>query len=244
MLSIEDAATKAILQESEAAFEQWWHEHGELWQKGAVQAASIRDNVPVPVEYCISIIARLADQPHAPMAQLREITEHLRATSPTQYYYPLDTLHITLLSCTHRSEALTDFPPDRVERVVDVVARSLAKIEPLRVQLRGLGIIRNLCFFQGLPYTREPATLRGKLVPGLRAAGIEPMILSQALPLHATMMRVINTDPQNLRLLYDTLSHMRQIDVGGLLITKWEIVLNDILLSPQHTIVLKTIDVV
>lgn len=88
-------------------FEKIWETEGRKLFNGDVSPSAMKDGEIAPVDYCISTIARLMQQPHGSeiVTNIRSILFNLFKAANEQFIYPDESLHVSLLGCTQREKS-------------------------------------------------------------------------------------------------------------------------------------------
>jgi hypothetical protein len=193
-----------------------------------------------PVDYCLSTIAPLYSQAQNPIEMIEIIKNELYlAAGGDQFFYPRPSIHISLLACTQRAASPELFPAERIQRVGDICAKTIAGTGRVAMQLRGVNLIGNQVFIQAFPHTCQWPKLRQKLEEALLAAGETPVSHSDKAPVHVNLMRLTATSRQKLTALLHTIERLRQAEIGHVTISEIELVLTDFVVSADHTKLLR-----
>jgi hypothetical protein len=195
----------------------------------------MQDGETVPVDYCVTTVARLGDQPAAPMVAILGLQEQLRTASPEQFYYPAPSIHVSLLGCTQRRSDPGVFAVGRIQAIGRVCEQVITGRGPVRLALRGIGITGNQVFVQVLPRDRAWEALRRGLEDALLAIGEEPISYPNKGPIHMNIARVIRADSASISALLARVDDLHDVDAGEVTITTVSFLLTDFLLSPRHT---------
>ena len=85
-------------------FERLWKIEGDKLLRANIIPSAVKDGEIYPVDYCISAIARLIQQPHGAevVCGIRNALSELFEAADTQFIYPDESLHVSLLGCTQR----------------------------------------------------------------------------------------------------------------------------------------------
>lgn len=199
---------------------------------------SIMENgVICPIDYCISTIARLIQQPQGGefVCGIRNALSDLFEAAETQFIYPDESLHVSLLGCTQRQKT-NIFDGGRINRIQDVCARVIKETEPAEVLLKGVGIIGNQIFIQGIPLNRNWEALRISLEKGLVNIGENPISYEDKSPIHMNLIRIVNADPGLLASLHKVISRLRDMKLGTVKLSAIEYVITDFCVSKQNVV--------
>ena len=86
-------------------FERLWKIEGDKLLRANIIPSAVKDGEIYPIDYCISTIARLIQQPHGAevVCGIRNALSELFEAADTQFIYPDESLHVSLLGCTQRN---------------------------------------------------------------------------------------------------------------------------------------------
>ena len=240
--AVTDADATPPADQAAAYFADLWRRASADWRAGTVSPARMADGVTVPVDYCVSTIARLAAQPGSPLARVQEVQASLMAASPGQFLYPPPSLHVSLLGCTPRRPSPDQFDAGQVGRIRDACARVLAWTGSVAFDLRGVGVQGCQVFVQVIPRTDAWGTLRQALETALVAAGEAPISYPDRRPIHLNVLRMTDTSPASLAAMLDAVDALRDAPIAELVISRVELVLTDLVVSPRHARTLATFE--
>ena len=224
----------AAAEEARRHFAALWRAHAPAWQAGLVQPVTMRDGACLPLDFCMTTIARVADQA-APVPELDAAVERLRAAAPGQFVYGADQRHITLVGCTPRFAECGALAPERIRRIRDVVATVLADAPPIAFDLDGVGALGAQVFVQVVPRDRRWQRLRERLAAALATAGEAPQIHPSAAPIHLNVLRVTDAGERALAPLFTVIESLRHVPLGCLVVAHIALVLTDFVVTPGHT---------
>ena len=82
-------------------FERLWKIEGDKLLRANIIPSAVKDGEIYPVDYCISTIARLIQQPHGAkvVCGIRNALSELFEAADTQFIDPDESLHVSLLGC-------------------------------------------------------------------------------------------------------------------------------------------------
>jgi hypothetical protein len=195
----------------------------------------MRDGVTVPIEYCVTTVARLVDQPGAPLAEILALQKQLRAASPTQFFYLPTSLHVSLLGCTRRHPTPDAFSPEQVRSIAEVCERVITGRPPVRLTFRGIGAVGNQVFVQVFPRDRSWEHLRRDLDDALRALGEDPISYPNRAPIHLNVARVTDASPASIAALLACVDRLHDAPIGEITISRVSYLITDFVLSADHT---------
>ena len=141
-------------------FERLWKIEGDKLLRANIIPSAVKDGEIYPVDYCISTIARLIQQPHGAevVCGIRNALSELFEAADTQFIYPDASLHVSLLGCTQRKNTNV-FEHAQINKIKHICIKEIEKKEPAEIILRGIGIVGNQIFIQGFPHKPYPRTL-------------------------------------------------------------------------------------
>ena len=227
---------------AEAYFAALWQRASAEWRAGSVAGARMAHGATVPVDYCLSTIARLGSQPGAPLAAVQRVQTALAVAGPGQFVYPPASLHVSLLGCTPRHASPDAFTPDQVGRIQEVCARVLSRSGPVRLDLRGVGVQGCQVLVQVLPRIDAWARLRAYLEDALVEIGERPIAYPDKRPIHLNVLRMTDTSPDAPSRMLAAVEALRDAPLGALTIARVELVITDFVVSPRHARTLATFD--
>jgi 2'-5' RNA ligase len=228
------------LQTAEQRFDQLWQQARQNLLDGNIVAAKMNNGATDPVDYCLSTIAPLYIQAQNPIETIETIkNELLLAAGGDQFFYPRPSIHISLLACTQRAASPEAFSAERIRRIGDICAKTIAGTGRVVMQLRGVNLIGNQVFIQAFPQTYEWTALRQKLEEALLAAGETPITHPDKAPVHVNLMRLTATSREKLTTLLHAIERLRRVEIGNVTISEIELVLTDFVVSAGHTKLLR-----
>ena len=227
---------------AKAYFADLWRRASAEWRAGTIAPACMTDGTTVPVDYCLSTIARLIAQQDSPLEAVQPVQAALAATGAGQFVYPASSLHVSLLGCTPRRPSPEAFDSVRARRIREVCGQILERHGPVSLDLRGVGVQGCQVFIQVVPRTDAWARLRETLEAALRAAGEEPISYPDKRPIHLNVLRMTDTTPASLGAMLAAVEARRDVPLGELTITRVELAVTDFVVSPRHARTLATFD--
>ncbi|MDP8922771.1 MAG: 2'-5' RNA ligase family protein, partial [Chloroflexota bacterium] len=225
-----------------AYFAGLWRRTSAEWRAGAVAPARMVDGATIPVDYCVSTIARLAAQPGGPLAAVQQVQAALAAACPGQFLYPAGSLHVSLLGCTPRVPSPDAFGAEKIRRIHDLCARVLARRGPVTLALRGVGVQGCQVFVQAIPGDDAWARLRQALEDALVAAGEAPIAYPDKRPIHLNVLRMTDASPATLDRMLAAVEALLDAPLGELTVAWVELVVTDFVVSPRHVRTLATFE--
>lgn len=155
---------------------------------GRLVAEIAAGHFDVPGGWCLSTIARLTTNAPELLEPVRSLQMQLMAASEC-YRYPLESLHISLLGLTPRTER-ERLDRVRQSRAIEITRATLADLEPCTMQITGLNLLGNQWFLEIVPSDERWANARQRLGKAALAAGESPMIHPDAEPIHLNIARI------------------------------------------------------
>ena len=232
----------SVSNQAQERFDQLWKVGMYQLNSGLVERACMRDGTTDPVDYCVSIIARLMLQENGGdlVASIREKLDGLSDAMTEQFLYEDASLHVSLLGCTPRQPE-PGFAKEKIETIAAIARTELVPVrDPAIVTLRGIGIIGNQLFIQGLPHNRQWEHLRRNFTDALEQAGEHPLSYPDTSPIHINVARITNTEPDTMSRVVAALEESRNTDFGIITLTRAELVITDFVVSSKRLRVLDT----
>jgi len=172
----------------------------------------------------ITILVRIPDNIKREISSFLSTLEHLE---PSQYYYPLSDLHVTILSIISCRPGfqLTDFRP---EAYCQEIKHALKSVTAFQIEFSGITASTGCIMIQGYPKGSQLDQLRANLREGFRESGLESTIDSRykLITAHITVARFQSPlkDPVTFT---DKLNSYRDYNFGTLDVNELEFVYND-----------------
>lgn len=172
-------------------------------------------------------------------ANIQLFLNELKAIDSAQYYYPDSDIHITVLSIISCYEGFT-LDKIRVEDYIEIVQKSLADLDKIKIKFRGITASPSAIMIQGFPIDESLNILRNKLRENFKKSTLEQSIDSRysLTTAHSTVMR-FQEPLQNPKKLIEIADKFRDYDFGELTIENLELVYNDWYQREENTIHLK-----
>lgn len=226
-----------------ARFDKLWETEGGKLLRADIVPSAMTDGEISPIDYCISTIARLIHQPHGgeTVCGIRSVLSNLFGAAGAQFIYPDESLHVSLLGCTQR-EKTSIFEPDQINKIKAICIREIEQKEPAEIILKGIGIVGNQIFIQGIPVNRNWEALRTSMEKELVMIGEQPISYEDKSPVHINIIRIVNSTPDLLASLHKTLSQLRDVELGTIKLTTIEFVITDFCVSKKNVIWLDKIE--
>jgi len=108
--------------------------------------------------------------------------------------------------------------------------------------LKGVGIVGNQIFIQGIPMNINWKELRTSLDKRLVNSGECPISYEDKMPIHINILRIVNANPDLLASLHTVISRLRDVDLGTIKLTTIEFVITDFCVSKKNVILLDKIE--
>lgn len=216
---------------AQSYFGKLWTEAKQSWMTGAVKAAEMKDGKSIPIDYCLSTVARLSKQQVAPVASIKSVVEEIRDVAQNQFVYPAESRHITLLGCTQRAPLKDDFSIARRNEIFATCKRVISGQGVVKMFVKGVGIVGNQVFLQVFPTDDKWAQLRFELAKALEELGENPITFPNMSPIHLNIMRITNSSQHQLITLLKTIERLHELAIGPLEITEVDYLLTDFVLS-------------
>ena len=220
--------------EAERYFDALWAGAETALRAGDIPPARMENGTTVPLDYCISTVARAAQQQIAPAAPLKALIGRFRDALPDQFFYPELSLHISLLGCTQRHPDKLTFTPERIAAIEAVCRDVLRDREPVPLTLKGAGLVGNQAFIQVYPQTRRWEHLRAALEAAIVALGESPLSHANKAPIHMNFLRLVDNKPETLAAVLALLREMRSQPIGEFHVDTVELFLTDFVIAPAY----------
>ena len=221
-----------IWQEATEYFDRLWSNAKEKWLRGDVPAADMRNGKSIPIHYCLSTVARFAEQQTRPDERIDSILERIKSVADNQFFYPEGSIHITLLGCTQRALTKSFFSQETRKRILGICRSVVEGKGPVKMRLKGIGIIGNQAFVQVYPYNNTWSKFRYEIATALQNIGENPITYPDMSPIHMNIMRVTNNNHENLLEILLTVESLRNEDIGEFEVSVIDYLITDFVLSP------------
>lgn len=221
--------------QAEKRFYRLWETEGKKLLSGQIVPSTMKDGEIYPIDYCLSTIARLINQPHGDeiICGIRSALSNLFETADTQFIYPDESLHVSLLGCTQR-EKTNVFDGEHINKIKDICIQKIRGKEPAEINLKGVGIVGNQIFIQGIPLNRNWEELRASMDISLVESGESPISYEDKSPIHINIMRIVDSSPDLLASLHRIISQLRDVELGTVKLTAIEFVITDFCVSKNN----------
>lgn len=216
-------------------FDRMWEVEGAKLLRADITPAGIKNGEIQPVDYCISTIARLSQQPNGyeMINRIRRDLADLFELAKGQFAYPDESLHVSLLGCTQR-QGTDVFDDTQIKKIKDICSEEIKKKDSFKVNLKGVGIVGNQIFIQGIPMNHNWKDLRTSLDQRLTDSGEQPISYEDKSPIHMNIIRIVEASPGVLESLYEVISRLREIELGMMDLTTIELVITDFCVSKRR----------
>lgn len=225
-------------------FDKLWEIEGNKLLSGEIKPSVMVNGEIYPIDYCISTIARLIHQPLGDdiVCGLRRTLSNLFEAADSQFVYPNESLHVSLLGCTQREEKKNVFDSAQINKIKDICRQEIKKKEPTEILLKGIGIIGNQIFIQGIPLNRNWEDLRASLTNILVNNGENPISYEDKSPIHINIIRIVNSNHNLLASLHKIISQLRDVELGSIKLMNIEFVITDFCVSKKNVVWLDKIE--
>ena len=224
-------------------FERLWKIEGDKLLRANIIPSAVKDGEIYPVDYCISAIARLIQQPHGAevVCGIRNALSELFEAADTQFIYPDESLHVSLLGCTQRKNTNV-FEHAQINKIKHICIKEIEKKEPAEIILRGIGIVGNQIFIQGFPQNRNWEELRVSLGEELVNSGEFPILYEDKSPVHMNIIRIVDAAPHVLASLHRAVSRLRDVELGTVKLQTVEFVITDFCVTKKNVVWLHKVE--
>lgn len=125
---------------------------------------------------------------------------------------------------------------------LDQDIEEIRKKEPAEILLKGVGVVGNQIFIQGIPLNKNWEDLRTSLDNRLTDEGETPISYEDKSPIHINLIRITNSDIRLLRFLHEMIFRLRDIELGVIKLQTIEYVITDFCVSKKNVIWLDKIE--
>jgi len=220
-------------------FARIWAEEKIKWANGDVSVTKMKDGATVPVDYCLSTIARLKEQKGSPIDRIEAAMGLLGEVAGQQFFYPRESLHVSLLGCTQRAADRHSFGTAQIGRIDEAITATIRPYSPARIALQGLNVAGSQVFIQCFPFDDTWAQLRGDIENALLLLGEKPIAYEDKSPIHLNIMRVTNGDKENLSRALTCIEKLRNEDFGVVELSCIDFLVTDFVVSSANTEIFK-----
>nr|WP_224746083.1 hypothetical protein [Neiella litorisoli] len=204
-----------------------------MWREFCValqhQQCHIDSNIhnPADTRRGITALAYITANSRAVSDEITALLEQLKRIEPSQYYYPANELHLTLLSII---SCIDGFKLSDIEPAAYAAGFSdaLAQCEPIDIEFRGVTASPACILIQGFPIGDGLAALREQLRRNFKSSALRSNIDSRykLMTAHTTAVRFC-TPLQNATRLLDCCEQFRNHHFGTARLSNFELVFND-----------------
>jgi len=228
-------------QRAKERFDRMWESEKAKLVAGEVVPATMKDGETDPVDFCISTIARLVLQPQGfeAIQSIKVALRKLFESASTQFIYPDESLHISLVGCTQREASTSFFSEDHIRNIDSICSSAIANHQYVDVVFKGIGIIGNQIFIQGMPITNGWEMLRTDVTHELESNGEQPISYPDKSPIHMNIIRITDASSEKLVILRDLIDQLRDIEIATVRFLTIELVITDFVVSKKNMTSLK-----
>lgn len=172
-------------------------------------------------------------------ANIQLFLDELKKLDSTQYYYPNEDIHVTIMSIISCYEGFS-LNKINVEDYIKIIEKSLENLGSITIGFRGITASNSAIMIQGFPSDETLNNLRDKLRENFKNSALEQSIDSRysISTAHSTVMR-FTEKLQNPEKLIEITKQFRDYNFGEFKIEKLELVFNDWYQREENTIHLK-----
>lgn len=173
----------------------------------------------------------------------KEFLAELNAQEPSQYPYPEEQIHITVLSIISCVEGF-QLGDIQVPEYLATLERSLDGIEPFEIEYKGVTASQSSIMIQGFPKEDTLELLRERLRVNFQESGLHQTMDARykLTTAHATIFR-FRKAIEKPKVFADFLRNSRSRDFGSQKVTKFELVYNDWYHRPEKSIGVATFQI-
>ena len=218
-------------------FDELWEESKRNLLKGKVTPVKFVDGKYVDVDYILTTVVILKDQKKSPIGKIMEIQRELASVDPLHYYYPIESLHMTLIGCTQRYKDLSFFSKRRVNKILGLCSRVFKpEIGSMMMEMRGINVAGSSIFIQVFPNDDKFEKLVKELIMLLKENGEKPLEFPRIRYAHVSIAKLTHNDTSKLKLLVEKIDELRSIQIGKLMVDNIDLVITDRLMLIPNTI--------
>lgn len=222
-------------------FDKMWQKESAKLVAGEITPAVMKDGETDPVDFCVSTIARLVLQPQGleTVQSIKTALSKLFESASSQFIYPAESLHISLVGCTQREASASVFSEDHIQNIDSICASAFANHKYIDVVFKGIGIIGNQIFIQGMPVDNGWEMLRTDVTQELENNGENPISYPDKSPIHMNIIRITDASSEKLETLRELIDQLRDIEIGIVRFATIELVITDFVVSKKNMTTLK-----
>lgn len=219
-----------------------------MWQKertkiiaGDITPAVMKDGETDPVDFCVSTIARLVLQPQGlkTVQSINAALSKLFECANTQFVYPPESLHISLVGCTQRESSASVFSEEHIRNIDSICTNAISNHKYVDVVFKGIGLVGNQIFIQGMPVDNGWEMLRTDVTQDLESNGEHPISYPDKSPIHMNIIRITDASSENLDILRELIDQLREVEIGTVRFFTIELVITDFVVSKKNMTSLK-----
>lgn len=240
----EQNMSEATRLQAQTYFEALWSKESKNLVEHGIKPAEMKDGATIPIDYCVSTIGRVVSQDSGRQVvnAINNLLVLFENNSPIQFFYPPDSMHISMIGCTPRKEAMNSFPAEQIAKIRQICEDSLSSVHPSEISFTGVGLTGNQIFLQGYPHDRNWESARKKIDDNLLANGEQPISYPNKFPIHLNIARITDTSDKQIAGIRQFIEQNRRVEIGTLLFNHIELVITDFVLSKDNFKSLHTIN--
>lgn len=217
-------------------FDNMWQQESAKLVTGEISPAIMKDGETDPVDFCVSTIARLVLQPQGleTIQSIKTALGKLFESADTQFIYPNESLHISLVGCTQRESSASIFSEEHIQNIDAICSDAIANHKYVDVVFKGIGLIGNQIFIQGLPVDDGWEILRTDVTQELEINGEQPISYPDKSPIHMNIIRITDASSEQLKILKELIEQLRDVEIGTVRFMTIELVITDFVVSKKN----------
>jgi len=213
-------------------FEKIWKENKRLFQRGKVYIDPYLDKIEQDSRRSLTSIVRVSI---GLKPKIQSVIEKLKRVAPNQYYYPPESLHLTIQNIKATADPPT-WTSEEALRVKEVFANVLDNYRSFIMELKGLNIFSRAIFVQGF-CDEILFKLRNNLDRELKEINIYPE-RKYKYKLNFGWVNIARFRNSNVHDLLNEIEKLRNYNFGTMKINKIELVETDrYFLKPKTKII-------
>lgn len=238
-LSNHNVQRKTDFLEAGRRFANIYQKEQKKWSSGDVIATTMENGSIVPINYCLSTIARIKEQNECPISEIEMIRNKLLQAASQQFFYPLESLHISLQGCTERLPSPDHFSYERIQKIQQVCDEVFSEVAKIDILLRGVNILGPQVFIQAFPCDNQWAELREQLEEKMLQINEKPITYPDKKPIHMNLVRITDNSQGSLDQLFSVVEELRNVEIGEFQVSVIEFLMTDFVVSPKEIKVFK-----
>jgi 2'-5' RNA ligase len=144
-----------------------------------------------------------------------------------------------LVGCTQRESSASVFSEEHIRNIDSICSKAIDNHKYVDVVFKGIGLIGNQIFIQGMPIDNGWETLRTDVTQELESHGERPISYPDKSPIHMNIIRITDASSEKLQILRELIDQLRDIEIGTVRFVTIELVITDFVVSKKNMTALK-----